>query len=107
MRLPAKNATAPVMAFVLAVAGAHEAAAQGIKEQQVTPIPGPSLPGKSMPARPVAAPELGTGSAKILPLAREAERSVSAPSVAAPRAVTPADRLHSDGGLRGAYWRGT
>lgn len=100
MRLPAKNATAPVVALMLAVAGAHGAAAQGVKEQQLVPLPGPSAPNHGVPARPTASPD--AGAAKVVPLARETERSVSAPSAAA-----PVERPHGDGGLRGVYWRGT
>jgi hypothetical protein len=100
MRLPAKNATAPVMALALAMAGAPEAGAQGAKEQQLAPIPGVAPPVQTLPARPTASPE--SGAAKVVPLARETERSVSAPSVA-----MPGLRPHSDGGLSGDYWRGT
>jgi hypothetical protein len=94
MRLPAKNATAPVVAFVLAVAGAADAGAQGIKEQPLAP------------ARPAASPAPDAG-AKPAPLARETERSVSAPGAAAPSAAAPVRRFYGDGGLGGAYWRGT
>lgn len=104
MRLPAKNATAPVLAFALAMTGACDAGAQGIKEQQVAPIPGKAPPAKATPARPAAAPEPDTG-AKAAPLAREIERSVSAPSAKAPTASGP--RRGSDGGVGGEYWRGT
>lgn len=94
MRLPAKNATAPVMAFVLAVTGAAGAGAQGIKEQP------------DVPARRVAAPDPDTA-AKSAPLARDAERSVAGPDATAPTAAAPGSRLAGDGGIGGAYWRGT
>ena len=94
MRLPAKNATAPVVAFVLAVTGAAGAGAQGIKDQ----------PGA--PTRPAAAPEADSA-AKTASRVRETERSVSAPGAAAPSADTQARRFSGDGGIGGAYWRGT
>jgi hypothetical protein len=99
MRLPAKNATTPAvvlaLAAAIALAGALEAGAQGIKEQHIAPVPG-----VGPPANVTASPE--SGAAKVVPLARESERSVSAPN-----AAVPGLRLHSDGGLSGAYWRGT
>jgi len=88
------------MALVLAVTAALDAAAQGIKEQQLAPLPGGALPGTSRPdatPRHAASPETGTNGAKLAPLAREDE--------AAPRARS--ERLHVDAGVRGAYWRGT
>ncbi len=94
MRLPAKNATAPVVALVLAMAGAVDGGAQGIKEPPLAP------------ARPAASPE-PDGGAKPAPLGGDPERSVSAPSAAAPSAAAPVWRLHGDGGLGGDYWRGT
>ena len=106
MRLPAKNATAPLVAFVLAMGGALDAGAQGIKEQQLAPLPGKAPPADAAPARPTAAPEPDAG-AKAAPLSRETERSVSAPSATAPAASAPGRGLHTDGGLGGDYWRGT
>jgi hypothetical protein len=100
MRLPAKNATAPVVAFAFAVAGALQAGAQGTKEHEAAPVPGTAPPANVAPARPAASPD--SSAAKVAPLSRETERSVSAPSVSA-----PGERLHTDGGLRGDYWRGT
>src|SRR5215470_4503062 len=87
MRLPAKNATAPVVALIFAIAGALDVAAQTVKEQEL-PSPTP---------RPTAAPETGAGGVKTVPLTLDADRF-------APR---PADNLHGDAGLRGSYWRGT
>jgi hypothetical protein len=92
------------MALILAVTGAFDVAAQGVKEQQLAPQPGSALPeGAKRPA----APEHGAGTGKIVPLARETERSVSAPSAAAPTVSAPGGRLYGDGGLYGAFWRGT
>ena len=102
MRLPAKNATAPVLALALAMTGASEAGAQGIKERQLLPAPVTTPPANAAPARPAAAPETG---AKAAPLAREIERSASAPIAKAPAVYAPG--RPADGGLDGAYWRGT
>jgi hypothetical protein len=106
MRLPAKNATAPALALVLAIAGALEAGAQGIKEQQTAPPSGKAPRVDTAPARPAASPGPDAG-AKAAPLAREVERSVAAPSAAAPTAAAPGRGFHGDGGLGGHYWRGT
>lgn len=89
MRLPAKNATAPAVALLLAMTGALEAGAQSAKEDRLAP------------ARPAASPKADSA-AKAAPLARETERSVSAPGGAA----TPR-RFYGDGGLGGEFWRGT
>jgi len=89
MRLPAKNATAPALAFVFAMGGALDAAAQSVKERELPPSGGAT--------RPAAAPDAPSSGAKS-PSAREAERP----------AADPAERyLHTDAGLRGAYWAGT
>lgn len=104
MRLPAKNATAPVLALAFALTGACEAAAQDIKERQLAPAPGTAPPASAAPARPAAAPEPDTG-AKAAPLRREIERSASAPSAKAPAVYAPGRR--ADSGLDGDYWRGT
>jgi len=84
------------MAFVLAVTGAFEAAGQGIKEQQLAPMPGSSPP-ESATMRPAASPDAGSGAVKVVPFAREAEQPAPGPS----------QPFHTDAGLRGAYWRGT
>ncbi len=89
MRLPAKNATAPVLGLVLALAAA-EASAQGIREESIAP-----------PARPEA-----DAGAKATPRAREAERGVAAPN-AAPISAAPGPRIGGDGSIGGDYWRGT
>ncbi len=92
MRLPAKNATAPVvgLAFALAAAGAG---AQGIREEPL-----------ATPARPASTPDANSG-AKAAPLARETERSSAGPSAAAP--VSAAPRIGGDGSIGGDYWRDT
>jgi hypothetical protein len=77
MRLPGKNATAPVLALVLAATGAIAAGAQGIEETAPAP------------AHPAAAPEPDVGAKP------------------APSGAAPAGRLHGDGGFGGDYWRDT
>lgn len=104
MRLSAKNATAPVLALALAMTGACEAAAQGVKEQQIAPPHGTAPPANAAPARPAAAPSIDFGS-KAAPFAREIRRSASASSTTAPGVHAPGRR--GDDALGGDYWRGT
>src|SRR5581483_7661964 len=85
MRLPAKNATAPAVALMFAIAGALEAAAQTVKEDDLTA------------PRPLSAPDSGSSGVKTVPLTLDAERSAA--RTREPRA--------SDAGVRGDYWRGT
>ncbi|MFO0987501.1 MAG: hypothetical protein U1F37_09040 [Alphaproteobacteria bacterium] len=74
--------------------GTAGAGAQGIRDQT------------DVPARRIAAPDPDTA-AKSAPLARDAERSVAGPDATAPTAAAPGNRLAGDGGIGGAYWRGT
>lgn len=101
MRLPAKNATARVVALALAAAGTH-AAAQSIMSQELPRLPDSTLPSSGAATRPAALPE-GVRSPRAAalqatPPARERERS-------APDAE--ASRFRSDAALRGADWAGT
>jgi hypothetical protein len=90
MRLPAKNATAPLMAFVFAMTGALDAASQTATE--IEP------PRTGAATRPAAAPDAQARGADAVPPARDGERALP----------PPAPRLqHTDAGLRGQFWRGT
>ena len=99
MRLPAKNATAPVVALVVAMAGAFDAGGQTVKERDLSPSPGRIPPGNGATMRPASVPDTGASGVKVIPLSREA-----APSAAVP---APGTSFHTDAGLRGAFWRGT
>jgi hypothetical protein len=93
MRLPAKNATAPVVAFVLAVTGACEAASQSARE--------------SGPAR-----LSGSGAGENAPARSEAARTPHAAAPSRHPAFPPVGgalerRARTDAGLRHDYWSGT
>lgn len=106
MRLPAKNATAPVVALVLAMTGALDAAGQTVKERELPPLPGTKLPGSALPgsganAGPLAMPDRGPRvivSPHAAPPARDAERA---------RPDLRERRFQSDAGLRHRLWIGT
>ncbi|HEY7611061.1 MAG TPA: hypothetical protein VIF14_17675 [Alphaproteobacteria bacterium] len=85
------------MALLIAMAGAHDAAGQTVKERDLSPLPGRAPPANGATMRPMAAPDTGASGVKVVPLSRDAE----------PAAPAPGASFHTDAGLRGAFWRGT